>query len=106
MPWYIWIALIILIVILYNYYKVKLRRETLLNKYKDPELVEKLMKRQFWLGMPTEQLIDSLGQPETISEQVLKTKKKETYKYHKTGTNRFALKIVIENDEIVGWDQK
>lgn len=77
-----------------------------MNKYKDEVLVEKLMSRSFWQGQTGEQLTDSLGLPEDINEQVLKTMKKEIWKYDKTGNNRYALKITIENGKVIGWDKK
>lgn len=77
-----------------------------MEKYNDGALVEKLMMRQFWQGQTTGQLIDSLGKPSDIGQQVLKSKTKETWKYQRTGSNRFALKIFVENGIVVGWDQK
>ncbi|MEW4923944.1 hypothetical protein [Algibacter sp. 2305UL17-15] len=77
-----------------------------MKKYNDADLVEKLMTGSFWQGQTKGQLIDSLGHPKDVSELVLKTKKKEIWKYQKTGNNRYALKITIENGEVIGWDQK
>ena len=51
-------------------------------------------------------LIDSLGQPQDIDTKVLKTKKKEIWKYNHNGGNRFGLRITLDNDIVVGWDQK
>lgn len=84
----------------------KKRREELLAKYADLEVVEKIMQRTVWQGETQEQLRDSLGQPVSIDERVLKSKKRETWKYHKRGHNRFGLRIVVENGLVVGWDQK
>ncbi|ARV08189.1 DUF2845 domain-containing protein [Winogradskyella sp. PC-19] len=106
MPWYIWIILVIVAIFFITYINDKQKRERLMKKYKDEVLVEKLMSGSFWQGQPKGQLIDALGKPEQISEQVLKTRKKEIWKYQKTGTNRYALKITIEDGKVIGWDKK
>lgn len=48
--------------------------------------------------------MDSLGRPLDIDQKVLKTK--EVWKYNQTGKGRYALRITLENGEVVGWDQK
>ncbi|WP_459212072.1 DUF1700 domain-containing protein [Aquimarina rhabdastrellae] len=98
--------LLIIIIVFVSYHLDKEKRERLLKKYKDPDLVERLMRGEFWIGQTERQLLDALGTPKDISEQVLKTKTKETWKYHKTGNNRYALKIKLENNHVVGWDKK
>lgn len=80
--------------------------ERLMKKYKKPRLVERLMNGEFWIGQTKEQLEDSLGMPKQISEIFLKKKTKEIWKYYKTAFNRYDLKITIENNVIVGWDNK
>ncbi|NWB49229.1 DUF2845 domain-containing protein [Pseudomonas gingeri] len=84
----------------------KKRREQLLQKYGDPEVVDRIMRRMFWQGQTPEQLIDSLGSPVDIDKKVLKTKSKEVWKYDQTGKGRFALRITLENGEVIGWDKK
>ncbi|MFQ2643806.1 MULTISPECIES: hypothetical protein [Aeromonas] len=106
MEWYWWVVLLIVSYIVINHYRVKARREYLTKKYGDIYLVERLMKRMFWQGQSKEQLLDSIGKPIDIDQKVLKTKVKETWKYNKTGKGRYALRITIENGEVVGWDQK
>ncbi|AWK83236.1 hypothetical protein BST98_07060 [Photobacterium damselae] len=86
--------------------KTKKRREYLIDKYKDLSLVEDLMNQYFWVGQTAEQLIDSLGHPVDIEQKILKTKKKEVWKYSHQGGNRYSLRITLDNDHVVGWDQK
>ena len=64
------------------------------------------MNKNFWQGQTAEQLIDSLGRPEDIDQKILKTKKKEIWKYNHQGGNRYGLRITLDNDHVVGWDQK
>ncbi len=82
------------------------RHAELLNKYGDQKLVDAIMARSYWQGQTAEQLRDSLGHPVDIDEKVLKTKQKEIWKYHHIGGNRFGLRIMLENNQVVGWDEK
>ena len=41
-----------------------------------------------------------------VDNKVLKTKTKDIWKYNRTGTNRYGLRITVENDIVVGWDKK
>jgi len=94
------------LVVLIKAQSKKKRREALLHKYQDPETVAAIMTRSFWQGQTDEQLVDSLGNPEDIDQKILKTKKKEIWKYNHQGGNRYGLRITLENDHVVGWDQK
>lgn len=86
--------------------RLRHKRESLLLKYKDPELVDRLMRQAVWQGETEEQLRDSLGPPLDIDQKVLKTKKKEIWKYNATGVNRYGVRITVENGIVVGWDVK
>lgn len=85
---------------------IKQRREYLLEKYSDPELVDRLMKGEFWVDQTAEQLLDSIGRPLAIDEKVMKTRTRETWKYNRTGSNRYALRITLDDGVVVGWDRK
>lgn len=87
-------------------YSKKMRREALLAKYGDPGIVEKILAQSIWTGQTQEQLRDSIGDPVDIDQKVLKSKVKETWKYNPRGRNRFGLRITVENNVVVGWDQK
>lgn len=93
-----WIAL--------SRYLEKKRREELLTKYGDPEIVDMIMKKMFWQGQTPEQLVDSLGNPIDVDRKIMKTKTKEVWKYNKIGKGRYALRITIEDGYVVGWDKK
>lgn len=101
---------IVVLVIVYRKKKrreeVERRRAALLAKYHDPEIVDKIMQRLIWQGQSQEQLVESLGRPADIDQKVMKTKVKETWKYNQMGTNRFGLRITIENNIVIGWEQK
>jgi len=55
----------------------QLKRDKLMKKYQDKEIVDALMKKTFWQGESEEQLLDSLGRPAVVDQQVLKTKNEE-----------------------------
>jgi hypothetical protein len=76
------------------------------NKYTDEALVQRMMQGQIWPGQTSEQLNDTLGLPVTVDDIQLKTKKREVWKYGKTGINRYRLRITLDNDVVVSWDQK
>lgn len=82
------------------------RRDKLTQKYGDEKLVEAIVNRLFWQGQTASQLIDSLGHPIDVDKKIMKTKKKEVWKYNHMGGNRFGLRITLENDVVVGWDEK
>ena len=106
MEWYWWVIFLIVGFIVLTALHNKNRRAKLMNKYGDAALVDRLMKQMFWQGQSKEQLLDSLGKPLDIDQKVLKTKVKEVWKYNKTGKGRYALRIIIENGEVIGWDKK
>jgi hypothetical protein len=53
--------------------------------------------------MTVEQLVKSWGSPVDIDCEIVKTRKKETWKYGQTGKNRFANRIYLENGIVIGW---
>lgn len=92
---------------LWNRYKYKRWISYLNKKYDhDSEIVNAIVNGQFWKGQTSEQLLDSLGNPSAIDRQVLKTKTKETWKYNEIRKDQYALRIMLEKDEVVGWDKK
>jgi hypothetical protein len=100
-----WILVIIVVVvvlwIIVRAYSNKKRRERLLAKYGDPKIVEMIMRRMFWEGQTQEQLLDSLGRPADVDQNVMKSKVKETWKYNQRSRNRFGLRITVEDGIVV-----
>jgi hypothetical protein len=85
----------------------KRRRLTaLMEKYHDREIVEKILRQSIWVGQTAEQLVDALGHPADIDEKVLKTKRKTVWKYGHKGGNRYGLRVVVEDNLVVGWDER
>lgn len=82
------------------------RKYMLMERYGNEELVDNILNQVIWVGETDEQLRESLGEPEDIDQKVLKTKKKEVWKYGHKGGNRYKFRITLDNDVIVGWDEK
>ena len=75
-------------------------------KYTNEETLNKIFKGIVWQRESAEQLIDSMGNPVTVDSRMLKTKKKEIWKYDHQGGNRYNLRITLEDDVVVGWNEK
>ncbi|WP_437685776.1 hypothetical protein [Sorangium sp. So ce176] len=71
-----------------------------------PDLAARIYRGELWVGMTAEMLMHSKGPPEDIDEKVLKTKTKHVYKYFQTGTNRYALRVTLDDGIVTGWDDK
>ena len=64
------------------------------------------MKRTLWKGQTAEQVLDAIGEPKDIDQKVLKTKTKETWKYFPSGRRRYGLRVMLDDGEVTGWDNK
>jgi uncharacterized protein len=113
------VALSILIVALRVFRKIRRRRQLaaaqklfeqqrdaewrrLVGKY-GAEIAARIVAHKVWQGMTVEQLIKSWGCPADVNCEIVKTRKKETWKYVPTGKNRFANRIYLENGIVIGW---
>ena len=70
------------------------------------DAAQKIWAGRAWLGCTVPMLNEMLGPPAGFDEKVLKTKVKHTYKYKPTGTNRYALRIFVEDGLVTGWEDK
>lgn len=84
----------------------KAKRARLMEKYGDADVVDMIMSKQIWQGQTPDQLLDSIGSPHARDEKILKTKTKEIWKYQHQGSNRYGLRVTVENGRVVGWDKK
>lgn len=82
------------------------RRASLFSKYGDSDVVDRIMSRTIWVGQTSEQLGDSFGAPADVDEKVMKTKRREIWKYAHKGGNRYGMRITVENGEVTGWDER
>ena len=102
------IVLVVLAIGGYFAFKVyaKAERRTLIIGRYGEDVGEKILRGKFWQGMSTDQLVDSIGKPVAVDKKVLKTKTRETWQYSLQGGKRVALRIQVENGEVVGWEPK
>lgn len=84
----------------------KKRKRVLFAKYDNNEIVSKILKREIWQGQTQEQLLESLGKPHQVDHKLLKRTKREVWKYHLRGKNRYGLRVVLDNEIVAGWDKK
>jgi hypothetical protein len=90
----------------FKYAQRQKRLQYLRLKYGDESVVQRIMRRTFWEGQTAEQLRDSIGPPLSIDNKVMATRKRQVWKYNRTGRNRYALRITLDNGVVIGWDQK
>jgi hypothetical protein len=100
------VGIVVALIIAWNVAAAAARRSRIYQKYGRTEIAERIIKKTVWVGETAEQLRDSLGAPLDIDEKVLKTKRKEIWKYVRKGKNRYGLKFTVENGAVVGWDEK
>lgn len=84
----------------------KIARRQKIKEQFGSESEAKILKRTFWVGQSSEELIASLGKPNTIDKKVYKSKVKEVWRYFPSKKNSSDLKITLENDSVVGWHKK
>jgi hypothetical protein len=104
-PWIIIVigAVVVCLWVVFSRLMRRQRKKYLVQKYGSEEVAERIMSKEVWQGMSVEQLIDSWGKPEDIDQTVMKSKTKETWKYRRTGKNRYSQRVFLENNSVVGW---
>lgn len=103
------IILIVGAVALAIWLKVAAKRKKisyLMSKYGDPQTVAHIYNHRYWQGQTAEQLVDSLGSPHGVDRKLLKTMKREVWKYNPRGVNRYGLRITLDDDVVCSWDHK
>ena len=93
-------------IVWYTYSRRKARIAYLRNKYGDEQVVQSIFQGRFWQGQTAEQLIDSLGVPTSIDTKIMATRRREVWKYKPRGINRYGLRITLDNNVVIGWDEK
>lgn len=70
----------------------------------DGPTATRIMKGEIMQGDSREIVELALGEPEDVSERVMKSKTRHVLKYGRINARSFALKITLEDDHVVGWD--
>jgi len=74
--------------------------------FDDESIVQGIIDGEVWRGQTEEQLIASIGPPDTVDEKALKTKTKHLFKYRVPNSKKLRMVVTFEDGEVVGWDKK
>lgn len=102
-------AVLALVAVVYGLARVlawDARRRYLLRTYGDKRTVRALMRGQVWQGMTQAMLEDALGKPAAVDEQVSRDRLRFTWKYLPLGSNRYRLRVKLENGVVTGWQRQ
>jgi hypothetical protein len=102
----VFIVIIIAVAMWLKHAQKQKRIQYLFDKYGDEQIVQRIMNRKFWEGQTAQQLIDSVGNPLSIDKKSMVSRKREVWKYNSIGRSRYGLRITLDNDVVIGWDQK
>ena len=82
------------------------RRKALIEKYKDPVIVDAIEHGVAWQGATEAQLRDSLGEAQEVDRAQLKTRRREVWKYRHISGNRFGLRVTLEDGVVTEIEEK
>ena len=74
----------------------------LISKYGE-QIAAGILAHQIWQGMTDEQLAESWGTPADVGYEIIRSRRRETWKYGQTGRNRFSDRVYLENGVVIGW---
>lgn len=104
------VVILFMVAIIFSRHQTSKRRKerllALAERFGSEGIAQDIMLQKFWTGQTEEMLVESLGPPAGVDKQILKTKRKEVWKYGETRKNQFSLRITLENGRVVSWDQK
>lgn len=93
--------LVIVGIVWLNIAKRAKRLSYLRGKYGDESVVQHIMSKTLWQGETAEQVRDSIGLPSSVDNNLLKTRKREVWKYHPHGRGRYRLRVTLDNDVVI-----
>ena len=64
----------------------------------------RIVGKTLWQGATAEMIHEMLGAPENVSSKVLKTMKRDVWKYNRLDARRYGLQVTLENGVCVGWE--
>jgi hypothetical protein len=94
----------ILVIVGMVWFKIAKRAKRLAylrGKYGDESIVQHIMSKTLWQGETAEQVRDSIGMPSSMDNNLLKTRKREVWKYHPHGRGRYRLRVTLDNDVVI-----
>lgn len=96
---------IVVIIIGVRVTKHRQRLTYLRSKYPEAE-VQRILAKTLWQGQTDEQLTDTLGHPSAVDRKVLKTIRREVWKYGRMSARRYRLRVTVDDGRVIGWDYK
>lgn len=63
----------------------------------------KILAQTVWQGETAEMLVESMGYPVAIDEDVSPKRVRRTFKYGQLAAREFALRVTLEDDVVTGW---
>ncbi len=67
------------------------------------EIADLIARKMFWRGQTAEQLRDSLGPPEAVEVKLLKTRRREIWKYGHYEADRYRTRVTLDDDIVTTW---
>ena len=62
-----------------------------------------ISQKMFWRGQTADQLRDSLGTPHAVEVKLLKTRRREIWKYHNYEAKRYRTRITLDDGIVTTW---
>lgn len=79
------------------------RRSDLESEY-GAEIAAQILAHDVWLGASEEMLFSSIGYPDQTDEKITSSKTRYTHKFCETGKGRYALRVVVDDGAVTGWE--
>jgi len=67
------------------------------------ETASLIAQKMFWRGQTAEQLKNSLGLPDAVDVKLLKTRRREVWKYGHYEANRYRTRVTLDNGIVTTW---
>tara|TARA_Y100000816_G_scaffold288991_1_gene274605 strand:- start:45 stop:623 length:579 start_codon:yes stop_codon:yes gene_type:complete len=82
------------------------RKKSLIEKYGE-DIAQKIIKKELFIDMTKEMLVDALGYPSNEKETVTREKTTKKYYYHPRRTQQnttvYGLEVTLEDNVVGGW---
>ena len=79
------------------------RVRRLCNAYPAGPQLDDMLAKVIWAGEQSQQVRASLGAPHAVETLARKTKSKEIWKYGHEGSNRYRLRITLDDNLVSSW---
>lgn len=99
------IVSVIVLITIYYLFRDKYTEYSLMQKYQDQKIVDRIIKQILWEGAGYEHVVDMFGRADSIDLKILRGKKREVLKYNYSNQRRaYLFRVTLENDKVIGWE--